>query len=321
MRATSHRDMGMTGTEQTTADLKEMLGEDSVRTDEPMKLHTTFRVGGPADFFVTPTIEQLPQVMVYAKQRDIPFTVIGNGSNLLVSDLGLRGIVAEIGKKASRIVIDKAGKKMILSAQSGVMLGTLAKEAEKLSLTGLEFAAGIPGTVGGAVVMNAGAYGGEIASVLQSAMLLLSDGTIHEYTASQLELSYRRSIVTSLNAVVLSAKFILSHGDTNAIQEKMHEYTRSRKEKQPLEYPSAGSTFKRPEGYFAGKLIMDAGLAGFQVGGARVSEKHCGFVINTGDATANDIALLMREVTARVYEYSGVKLEPEVKILGRFDAE
>ena len=279
-----------------------------------MKNHTTFRVGGPADIFLTPSAEELPAVLSVCREEQMPVTVIGNGSNLLVGDQGIRGVVICIGFGMRGIRVD--GEKIFLEA--GVTLAAAAQQAAKAGLTGLEFASGIPGTFGGAVVMNAGAYGGEMKDVLTEVTVMDEEGEIITLPADKLELGYRTSIIKTAGYIVLEAKLQLKKGNPEVSRETMKDLTIRRTTKQPLEYPSAGSTFKRPEGYFAGKLIMDSGLAGYQVGGAQVSEKHCGFVINTGDATAEDVRSLMKHVTEIVYAKFGVTLEPEVKFLGEF---
>ena len=280
-----------------------------------MKNHTTFRVGGPADIFLTPSAEELPAVLSVCREEQVPVTVIGNGSNLLVGDQGIRGVVICIGSGMRGIRVD--GEKIFLEA--GVTLAAAAKQAAKAGLTGLEFASGIPGTFGGAVVMNAGAYGGEMKDVIVSVRVISEDGEILTLSKEELDLSYRHSVIPERGYLVIDGELLLTREkDPDQITERMEELKKKRIEKQPLEYPSAGSTFKRPEGYFAGKLIMDAGLRGFSVGGAAVSEKHCGFVINKGNATAADICALMDEVTRIVKEKYAVTLEPEVKKVGEF---
>lgn len=280
-----------------------------------MKTHTTFRVGGPADYFVMPeTAEEVQRVTELCRTEEVPCYVIGNGSNLLVSDDGYRGVILQIYRSMSGISVQGN----IIRAQAGALLSAIAAKACENSLTGFEFAAGIPGTIGGASVMNAGAYGGEMKDVLKSVTVLDSAGQIRRIDRENLEMGYRTSIISREGYITLEAEIELSAGNPEEIKARMDDLRTRRVTKQPLEYPSAGSTFKRPEGYFAGKLIQDAGLAGFQVGGAKVSEKHCGFVINTGNATAADIHSLMRQVSAKVEEQFGVALEPEVKRLGVF---
>lgn len=295
--------------------LEQILTKDRIRQNEPMKNHTTFRVGGPADIFLTPSAEELPAVLSVCREEQMPVTVIGNGSNLLVGDQGIRGVVICIGSGMRGIRVD--GEKIFLEA--GVTLAAAAQQAAKAGLAGLEFASGIPGTFGGAVVMNAGAYGGEMKDVIVSVRVISEDGEILTLSKEKLDLSYRHSVIPERGYLVIDGELLLTREkDPHQITERMEELKKKRIEKQPLEYPSAGSTFKRPEGYFAGKLIMDAGLRGFSVGGAAVSEKHCGFVINKGNATAADICALMDEVTRIVKEKYAVTLEPEVKKVGEF---
>ena len=296
-------------------ELEAVPGGPEVLTDEPMSRHTTFRIGGNADVFVTPrNIMQTVEVLRIVQKSGFHFFVIGNGSNLLVSDSGYRGIVVRIFRGPGDIRVD--GER--IEAEAGASLSAVAAEARESSLTGFEFASGIPGTLGGAIVMNAGAYGGEMKDVVKSAKVLTREGEVISLTADELAFGYRTSIIPKEDYVVLSAEILLKKGDQDSIRAKMKELQERRITKQPLEYPSAGSTFKRPEGYFAGKLIDDAGLRGFRVGDAMVSDKHCGFVINTGKASASDVRLLMKKVSDKVYENSGVHLEPEVRLLGDF---
>lgn len=295
-------------------ELLKLVSKERVFKEEPMKLHTTFRTGGPAEILIQPAAEELAYVIELCKKYNEPWVVIGNGSNLLVSDQGIKGVVIEFGKYQSETVI--LGDMIV--AQAGAMLSSVANKAAEECLTGLEFAAGIPGTIGGAIVMNAGAYGGEIKDVLVQAAVLTPEGDVVKMTPEQLELSYRHSNILERGYIVLAAKFKLAQGDKAAIDAKMADLKEQRVTKQPLEYPSAGSTFKRPEGHFAGKLIQDAGLRGYRVGGAEVSEKHCGFVINRDQATSTDIANLIKDVQAKVKEIFDVELETEVKYLGDF---
>lgn len=293
--------------------LNNVIGKDSILIDEPMSRHTTFRVGGPADFFVTPKAkEEVRDVIRICKEAGVPYYIIGNGSNLLVSDAGYRGVIVQIYKEMNEVKVEGD----LVKAQAGALLSGIAAKALGAELSGFEFASGIPGTIGGACVMNAGAYGGEMKDVLESVTVLTGEGKIIELGRNELELGYRTSVIAKKGYIVLGAVLKLERGDGEKIKTYMDELKEKRVTKQPLEYPSAGSTFKRPEGYFAGKLIEDAGLRGFQVGGAQVSEKHCGFVINRDHATAADIMELMRQVQIRVKENSGVDLEPEVKRLG-----
>lgn len=294
----------------------ELLGRDHVLTDEPMKQHTTFKIGGPADYFLVPeTGEEVGEIIKICRKTDTPYFILGNGSNLLVGDGGYRGAVIQVYRNMSAVTVEGT----TITAQAGALLSAVAAAAKNASLTGFEFAGGIPGTVGGAAVMNAGAYGGEMKDVLVEVTVMDAEGKIFAIPAEKLELGYRTSVIKKAGYIVLEAKIRLKEGAQEAIRERMKELTIQRTTKQPLEYPSAGSTFKRPEGYFAGKLVMDSGLRGYQVGGARISEKHCGFVINAGDATAKDVRTLMDNVRDIVYEKYGVTLEPEVKFLGEFD--
>lgn len=304
----------------------EQLPQLSLLQDEPMKKHTTFRIGGPADYYAEPDASQISKLIEIAKACDMPVTVIGNGSNLLVGDKGIRGLVIGIGKGLSEIDVTEAvaqqstvqGNGHVITAGAGAILAAVAAKAAEASLSGLEFASGIPGSVGGAVVMNAGAYGGEIKDVLIDATVLTAEGELKTVTRDELDLSYRHSIVPEKGYIVLSARFRLTPKPQDEIKSYMAELRAKRVEKQPLEYPSAGSTFKRPEGYFAGKLIMDAGLRGYSVGDAQVSGKHCGFVVNKGEATAADVLTLIKDVQETVLKQFGVKLEPEVKMIGEF---
>ena len=307
--------------------LATVIPAETILLEEPMKKHTTFRIGGNADMFVSPEIEKIPEIVALAKECDVPVTVIGNGSNLLVGDKGIRGLVLAISKGADRVVVQPEdtelvacaeGNKVRIQADAGALLSKVAAEAARNRLTGFEFAAGIPGTIGGAVVMNAGAYGGEIKDVLVSARVLTPDGNVLELSNEELDLSYRHSCIPEQGYIVLDAVLELERGDEAQIRGAMEDFKGRRIEKQPLEYPSAGSTFKRPEGYFAGKLIQDAQLRGYRVGGAQVSEKHCGFVINTDNATAQDVLRLIEDVKQKVYEEFQVELEPEVKMIGEF---
>ena len=294
--------------------LKLIISDEKILLDEPMSKHTTFRIGGNADMFVSPQIEQVPQIVALAKEYEVPVTIIGNGSNLLVGDKGIRGLVLSFGKDADSVQVDGS----CIIAGAGALLSKIAAEALKHSLTGFEFAAGIPGTLGGALVMNAGAYGGELKDVLISVKVLTMEGKIEELSAAELDLSYRHSCILEKGYIVLEAIIELQPSEEEAIREMMADFKNRRIEKQPLEYPSAGSTFKRPEGHFAGKLIQDAELRGYTVGGAQVSEKHFGFVINKGGATAADVCKLIADVKEKVYEQFQVEMEPEVKMIGEF---
>ena len=295
----------------------DLLGEERVFTGEAMSRHTTFKIGGPADYFLMPDKDtDVGRIVKICKESAIPYFILGNGSNLRVGDGGYRGAVIQIYKNMSAVTVEGTE----ITVQAGALLSSVAAAAKNAALTGFEFAGGIPGTMGGAVVMNAGAYGGEMKDVLTEVTVMDEEGEIVTLPADKLELGYRTSIIKTAGYIVLEAKLQLKEGNPEVIRETMKDLTIRRTTKQPLEYPSAGSTFKRPEGYFAGKLIMDSGLAGYQVGGAQVSEKHCGFVINAGGATARDVRTLMDNVRDIVYKKYGVTLEPEVKFLGDFEA-
>lgn len=297
-------------------ELVKIAGDENVLCQEPMKKHTTFRIGGPADYFVIPhTAEEVAELIRVCKKQQVSWYILGNGSNLLVSDQGFRGVIIQLFRNFNGIVIE--GERV--QVQAGAMNSVIAKRVLEAELTGFEFAAGIPGTMGGAVVMNAGAYGGEMKDILEEVTVLDENENLQVLPKEALKMGYRTSVIAEKNYVVLSAVLNLKKGNAVEIRSKMEELKEQRVSKQPLEYPSAGSTFKRPEGYFAGKLIMDAGLRGFTVGQAQVSEKHCGFVINKGEATAKDVTELMREVSRQVKEKFGVELESEVKRLGECD--
>ena len=291
------------------------LGAERVIFDEPMSKHTTFRIGGPVDVFAMPeTYEQIGEILKLCKAEGLPFFVLGNGSNLLVSDKGYRGVIIQMDRNMQEIRLEGN----TIRACAGALLSSIAVAARNASLTGFEFAGGIPGTLGGACVMNAGAYGGEMKDVLKEVMVMTRDGEILTLPAEKLEMGYRTSIIKKMGYLVLEAVILLEKGDEEAIRDRMKELSDLRTQKQPLDLPSAGSTFKRPEGYFAGKLIMDSGLRGCRIGGAQVSEKHCGFVVNADGATAGDVRALMDHVIQVVKEKYGVTLEPEVKFLGDF---
>ncbi|OFK23875.1 UDP-N-acetylmuramate dehydrogenase [Olsenella sp. HMSC062G07] len=298
---------------ELTWKLRSIVGEDNVATDEPMSRHTTFEVGGPADLFVTPDdVDELREAVEACKLANTAFFVLGCGSDLLVSDEGYRGVI--IGCTDGLVNVTTDGERIV--CQAGVPLREASEMACELGLTGLEFACGIPGSVGGACFMNAGAYDGCVADVLESVWCLLPDGSLRTFSADEMNMGYRKSRVRDEGLVVLSATFRLREGDQDRIRAKMDDFTRRREEKQPLELPSAGSTFKRPEGHFAGKLITDAGLKGFCVGGAGVSTKHAGFVVNNGGATAADVHAVIEHVQDEVERQFGVRLEPEVRFLG-----
>lgn len=291
------------------------LGSDNVKLKEPMSKHTTFRIGGPADFYLCPhSTKEVQQAVQICKEENLPYFILGNGSNLLVSDKGYRGVIIQLWKNFSDISV----KGCCITAKAGALLSKVAAEALEAGLTGMEFASGIPGTIGGAVFMNAGAYGGEMKDIIKEVKVLDDQGEVRVLSNEEMKLGYRTSIVKEKGYTVLSAVLELKKGEPSVIRETMEDLKNRRTSKQPLDMPSAGSTFKRPEGYFAGKLIMDSGLRGFSVGGAQVSEKHCGFVVNKGGATAEDVTVLIREVQRRVKEKFGVELETEVRFLGEF---
>lgn len=281
---------------------------------EPLKEHTTFRIGGPARYYLIPeNEEEILEAVVFAREKELPFYILGKGSNMLFSDAGYEGVVIEIGKGLEQVEIREDGS---VTAQAGIALSVLAAQLSVEGWTGFEFAGGIPGTLGGGITMNAGAYGGEIKDCICRAKVLTPEGRVQVLEKEELELGYRTSIIQKKQYIVLEGEFIFQKGELIAIQEKMRDLSRRRREKQPLEYPSAGSTFKRPEGHFAGKLIEDAGLRGYRVGDAQVSEKHCGFVINRGGATAAEVAQVISDVQDKVKEQTGIVLEPEVRMIG-----
>ena len=293
--------------------LKQIIPEKYILSNEPMKKHTTFRIGGPADIFAAPeSIEEIEAVCRFAKEEGIPLFVLGNGSNLLVADDGMDGIVLQIYKNYSGIEVN--GNE--LTVKAGTLLSSTSKAALNEELTGFEFAGGIPGTFGGAVVMNAGAYGGEMVQVLKEVKVLTKDGEIKTLKAEELELGYRTSNVLKNEYVVLEGVIALEKGNKEEIKAKMDEYALARKTKQPLEYPSAGSVFKRPVGYFAGTMIEQCGLKGKTVGGAMVSPKHAGFIVNTGDATCQDVLDLISLIQTTVKEQTGIMLECEIRAIG-----
>ena len=298
--------------------LKNVITKGTVLTEEPMSRHTSFQIGGPAEIFVQPaTGDEVRQAICLAKEEQIPFFVVGNGSNLLVSDDGFRGMIVQIGRNLQEISVEDN----VIYAQAGALLSRVSKTALEHGLTGMEFAAGIPGSLGGAVAMNAGAYGGEMKDILTDVEVLTPDGEIKTLSLEELDLSYRHSCIFEKDYIVLSVHLQLEQGDTTVIRNRMDELARARREKQPLEYPSAGSTFKRPAGYFAGALIQDAGLKGYTVGGAQVSEKHSGFVVNRGGATAEEVLFLIKQVQKKVKSRFGVTMEPEVRMVGFTDTE
>lgn len=295
--------------------IKEVTEEGNVLYKEPMSRHTTFQVGGEAECLIDIASEEvLVKLLKYLNIIEIPYFILGNGSNLLVSDKGYDGVILRIGNKMSGIKVE--GDR--ITAQAGALLSRVAKTAYEHSLTGLEFASGIPGSLGGAIVMNAGAYDGEMSRVVEKVKVMNKEGEIMVLDNESMEFSYRNSIIRNRPFIVLEAVLRLQPGEQSEIKNKMDDFAERRREKQPLEYPSAGSTFKRPEGYYAGKLIMDAGLRGYRIGSAQVSEKHCGFIINLGNAEASDIFELIQEIQERVKNQFDVSLERELVILGEF---
>lgn len=296
----------------------ERLGTEHVLTGEPMSRHTTFRAGGKADYYLTPAdTDGLRAAVLLCRESGMPYYILGNGSDLLVGDYGYHGAMISTESCCSGC----GAKDGVITAGSGVLLSQIARLAAEQALTGFEFASGIPGTLGGALVMNAGAYGGEMKDVVKSVLVMDAEGREKRIAARDMEFGYRKSCIAPNGYIALEASIELAPGRVSEIQARMGELAAKRRDKQPLEYPSAGSTFKRPEGHFAGKLIEDAGLKGASVGGAQVSTKHSGFVINTGGATAADILGLCRLVQAEVKRQFGVELELEVKMIGDFSGE
>lgn len=290
----------------------EIYSGDGLEIDALMRDHISFKVGGKVDLLLKPeSIEQVSKSIKLCRENNIPYYIIGNGSNLLVRDGGIRGVVIKLSELKDIIVDDRN-----IKAYCGALLKDVSDVAMEHSLSGIEFACGIPGSIGGAVFMNAGAYDGEIKNVIIEAEVIDKNGDYKILKGNELEFGYRTSNIKSQGYIVVSATLGLIEGDKQKIINRIEELTKRREEKQPLEYPSAGSTFKRPEGYFAGKLIQDAGLKGFSIGGAQVSEKHSGFVINKGNATATDILNLIKHIQSEVKRQFGVELEPEVRILG-----
>ena len=294
-------------------DIQNYIDGSKIKYNEPMSKYTTLKVGGKADVIVIPeNIEDVIITLKFAKNNDIPVTVIGNGSKLLIKDGGIRGIVIKFGSKFSNVDIDGE----YITASAGMTIPRLAIIAKDNSLAGLEFATGIPGNVGGAIYMNAGAYGSEMSNIVQEVTYIDEDLNVKTITNKECEFSYRNSIFRNTNNVIISTKLKLTKGNKQEIAEQMKQNQESRKTKQPLEYPNAGSTFKRPEGYFVGKLIDDLGLKGYSIGGAQISTKHSGFIVNTGGATAKDVLNLIDYIKEKVLEANGVKLEEEIIVLG-----
>lgn len=293
-------------------DLRALTGDNNVIENEPMSKHTTFRIGGKADVFVTPDSDKsLLDCVNYVMNNNIPYYIVGNGSNLLVRDNGFRGVIIQLYKGFSDILV----KNDVIVAKAGALLSAVARTALNNSLTGMECLSGIPGTIGGAICMNAGAYGGEMKDIVVETKVI-NKGRFETISNKESEFGYRKSRIMAENMIVTETVIKLEKGNKEEIEAKMKELMSQRNLKQPVELPSAGSTFKRPEGYFAAKLIDDCGLRGFSVGKAQVSPKHCGFVVNNGGSTAKEVIELMDKVSQTVYEKFGVKLEPEVRIIG-----
>ncbi len=294
-------------------EIKNILPAERFLIEEPMKKHTTFKIGGPADYLIFPSsMQEVTLIFDLLRKYKIPFTVLGNGSNVLVLDKGIRGAVVKFNSPMSWI--RQEGNTIIAGA--GALLKDVSQFAADCGLTGMEFAIGIPGSIGGAVFMNAGAYDGEMKPIVFGVRAAAASGKLVAYSHDELDFGYRHSVFQDNGQAICEVEISLQPGDPAAIREKMDSFTERREKKQPLEMPSAGSTFKRPEGYFAGTLIEQTGLKGFSVGGAQISAKHAGFVVNSGEATATDVLNLIHEVQRRVYEKNGVKLFPEVRILG-----
>lgn len=291
-------------------ELRTVIDESKIQTNIPMSSYTTFKTGGNADIMIFPTsVEELKSVVKFFYESNTSYYVLGNGSNLLVSDEGIRKPIISVGRNFNAIeLFDDC-----ITAKAGAFLSSIAKKAAQSSLTGFEFAAGIPGTLGGALIMNAGAYGGEMKDVVEAVSFIDPSGEEHVVSTEEMEFSYRRSVLSDTDCIITGATIKLSKGNQAEIEEKMSELSAKRREKQPLEYPSAGSTFKRPQGYFAGALIESCNLKGKTIGGAQVSEKHAGFIINKGNATTKDICELIEFVRKSVYDTHGVILETEVK--------
>lgn len=293
--------------------LIEFIASERILLNEPMKKHTSFKIGGPADIMVLPASEEeIVHALKVCKDTSVPFFIMGNGSNLLVRDKGIRGVVIKISENYNQIEIDGTN----IRAQSGVLLSTLSKAAVRNSLKGLEFASGIPGTLGGAITMNAGAYGGEIKDAVVSVRCIDSNGNIHILQKEDMKFGYRTSLIQTTDLIVSEVNMELEYGDQQESLDLMADLARRRREKQPLAYPSAGSTFKRPVGYYAGKLIQDCGLKGLRIGDAQISELHAGFIINLGNATAQNVIDLIKKVQEIIYDKYGVEMVPEVRIVG-----
>ena len=293
--------------------LYSIFQKSQILLNEPASKHTSFRIGGPIDYLVLPqSVGQIAAVLQLSTENGIPVTILGNGSNVLVRDKGIRGLVIKISHNMSQVT----NTEEVITAGAGALLTFVSKYAADQSLTGMEFAVGIPGTLGGAVFMNAGAYDGEMSQIVEAVTAVSHTGVLHKLNRQELNFGYRNSIFQENHYIIAEVSLVLKNGDTEQIKNEMQECTKRRRMKQPIELPSAGSTFKRPPGYFAGTLIEQAGLKGFTIGGAQVSPKHAGFVVNVGGATANDVLTLIAEVQKKVYDQFGVKIQPEVRIIG-----
>ena len=296
--------------------LEKIISKEKIKQNEPMKEHTSLKIGGPAEIFVrVSSVEELKEILKLCKTNKIPLTIVGNGSNILVLDKGIKGIVIKTNLKEIKIK-NKENENIEITVDDGVQLGFLAQKLLKEEITGFEELSGIPGTIGGAIVMNAGAHGKEMKDIVTEITAIDYSGNIHIFTNEQAKFEYRNSIFSTGEYIILQVKLLLKKGNKEEIKLKMNEYAQYRKEKQPIEYPSAGSTFKRGTDFVTAKLIDEAGLKGYSIGGAKVSEKHAGFIINTGNATAKDIIELVKYVQDKVYEKFGKKIELEIKILG-----
>ena len=296
--------------------LEKIITKERIKQNEPMSKHTSFKIGGPAEFFIKIlSIEELQKILEFAKKEKLKITILGNGSNILVSDKGIQGIVIKTNLKEITIK-NKKQNKVEITTDDAVPIGMLAQKLLKQEITGFEEISGIPGTIGGAILMNAGAHGKEMKDIITEITAIDYNGQLHTFTNEQAEFTYRNSIFSSGKYIILQAKMMLEKGNTNDIKAKMDEYAQYRKDKQPIEYPSAGSTFKRGNNFITAKLIDEAGLKGYSIGGAKISEKHAGFIINTGGATAQNVLDLAKYVTDKVYEKFGKKIEFEIKVLG-----
>ena len=295
-------------------DIQHFIPQENVYINEPMSKYTSFKIGGPAECLVKiKTLEQLKSILKYTNENDIKLTIIGNGSNILVSDDGIKGIVVKI--EIDNLEIDIQDKKALITVGGGVKLGLLAQKCLKAEITGFEFASGIPGTIGGAIRMNAGAHGSEMKDIVKTVTYVDRNGEIHKIENNQAEFEYRKSLFSHNDYIIVETEIELEKGNANEINEKMTEYANFRKEKQPIEYPSAGSTFKRGSDFITAKLIDECGLKGYQIGGAQISEKHAGFIINKDNATAKDVIKLMKYTKEQVYEKFGKTIEAEIEIL------